>query len=115
MGLLPHQGQDLSQAHQQMKRKSERYHLKATPGARERALIYRLMDENRQWRDRFVGTLMMLAYDRCISDSRARELVNMDIYEWRAAWRKVCKTWADGQRECQELLKSYKAKTRKRV
>jgi|GEM_PF-4233170 hypothetical protein len=92
-----------------MKNKSKKYHVGATEKERERALVYKLIDENRQWRDRYVGTLMMLAYDGCISDSRAREIIGMDIYQWRANWRKVCKTWADGHRECQDLYREYRS------
>lgn len=90
-----------------MKRKSKKYHVGATEKERMRDLIYKLIDENRQWRDRYVGTLMMLAYDGCISDSRAREIIGMNIYQWRANWRKVCKTWADGHREAQDLFAAY--------
>lgn len=85
--------------------KSKKYHVGATIVERQRDEIYRLIDENRQWRDRFVGTLMLLSHDGCISDSRARELIGMNIYEWRANWRKVCKTYADGNKEAQDLYR----------
>ncbi len=99
----------------QRKRPSEKYHLRQTPAAKMRDLIYKLTAENQHWRDRYVGTLMMLAYDEVITDSRARELIGMDIYAWRRTWRQVCKTWADGQREAQGLLKDYLTKTGSRA
>jgi len=50
-----------------------------------RDLAYKLILKDKQWRDRYVGTLMMLAFDGCISDSRARELAEMSIGQWRDA------------------------------
>jgi hypothetical protein len=46
-------------------------------------LAVKQIDINRKQRDQFIGTLMLLAYDGCISDGRARELIDMDIYQWR--------------------------------
>ncbi len=57
------------------------------------ALAIKQIDINRKQRDQFIGTMMLLVYDGCISDGRARELIGMDIYEWR--------------RECNRVLKAY--------
>lgn len=46
-------------------------------------LCFKQIAINRQQQDRFIGTLMLLAYEGCITDGRARELAQMDIYEWR--------------------------------
>jgi hypothetical protein len=92
-----------------MLRKSKKYHKEETEREKMRALCYKLISENREWRDRYVGTLMMLAYDECLSESRAREIIGLDIYEWRKCWRKTCKTWADGQREATDIFKRHMA------
>ena len=42
--------------------------------------------------DKLIGTLMLLAYEGCISDSRARELIGMDIYKWREECARVLDT-----------------------
>lgn len=39
--------------------------------------------------DKHIGTLMLLAYEGCISDSRARELIGMDIHKWREECARV--------------------------
>jgi hypothetical protein len=42
--------------------------------------------------DKLVGTLMLLSYEGCISDSRARELIGMDIHKWREECARVLAT-----------------------
>ncbi len=56
-----------------------------------RDLCYKLIMENQQWRDRHIGTLMMLSYDGCISDGRAREIAGMKLHEWRDMFKLVIK------------------------
>jgi len=46
-------------------------------------LCYNLIVKDKAWRDRYVGTLMLLAHDGCISDSRAREIAGMTNNAWR--------------------------------
>ena len=54
-------------------------------------LCYDLIRKDKQWRDRYVGTLMMLAFDGSISDSRARELAEMGINKWRDTFKIMMK------------------------
>lgn len=42
--------------------------------------------------DKHIGTLMLLAYEGCISDSRARELIGMDIHTWRKECARILST-----------------------
>jgi hypothetical protein len=42
--------------------------------------------------DKLIGTLMLLAYEGCISDSRARELIGMEIHKWREECARVMAT-----------------------
>jgi hypothetical protein len=90
-----------------MPNKSKKYHKEESEREKMRSLCYKLISENREWRDRYVGTLMMLSHDGCISESRAREIIGMNIFEWRQSWRKICKTWADGQKEVQDIFKRH--------
>ena len=54
-------------------------------------LSMKLIDDNRKLRDQFIGTLMLLAYDGCISEGRARELAGIDVYQWREELRRILK------------------------
>lgn len=55
-------------------------------------LCHEMIAKNTKQRDQFIGTLMLLAYDGCISDGRARELIGMDIYEWRKECARIMGT-----------------------
>ena len=54
-----------------------------------REVFYKLLDEKRELRDRFIGSLMLLVYDEIISYDRARELIGLGMMEWRAEVRRV--------------------------
>ena len=45
--------------------------------------------------DKHIGTLMLLAYEGCISDSRARELIGMDIHKWRSECKRIMEKYID--------------------
>jgi hypothetical protein len=48
-----------------------------------RDIGHREIERCRHWRDRHIGTLLMLAFDSCISQDRAREIAEMSVAEFR--------------------------------
>ena len=67
-----------------------------TPDYKQQSASYyklatKIIDDNRKLRDQFIGTLMLLAYDGCISEGRACELAGIDVYQWREELRRILK------------------------
>jgi hypothetical protein len=58
-------------------------------GCTEHEAFYAMAKDKRETRERFIGTLMLLAYDEIISNDRARELAGMDHVTWRTEMRRM--------------------------
>lgn len=54
-----------------------------------RGALFQSISANGRLRDQFIGTLMLLAFDGCISEGRARELAQIDIYKWREELNRI--------------------------
>ena len=48
-----------------------------------RTAYFKEVKRGNELADKHIGTLMLLVYEGCISDSRARELIGMSLEEWR--------------------------------
>ena len=60
-----------------------------------RTAYFKEVKRGNELADKHIGTLMLLVYEGCISDSRARELIGMSLEEWRSECGRVIGSPAD--------------------